>query len=83
MQTHLINMKVDYGSENITLQDICKKPMSPYNNNCTVMSALQYWQNDEKKLNKCIDALGNKPCETPEDPTKAASWGEHLQKCAE
>jgi hypothetical protein len=76
-----MNMSVDYGSEKVTLQDICKKPMAPYNSNCTVMSALQYWQNDMKKLNKCVDALGG-PCPSPDDPSKSDSWGDHLQKCA-
>ena len=78
-------MEVDYNSEKITLQDICKKPMAPDNNNCTVMSALQYWQNDEKKLNKCISALTKKQC-TPKDKLLklfSASWGDHLEKCAE
>ena len=74
-------MTVDYGSEKITLQDICMKPMAPYNSNCTVMSALQYWQNDIKKLNKCIDPL-NGQCPTPDDPDKTVSWGDHLKKCA-
>ncbi|CAB4020925.1 Niemann-Pick C1 [Paramuricea clavata] len=82
VQTHLIHMTADYGSEKITLQDICKKPMAPYNNNCTVMSALQYWQNDAKKLNKCITAFG-KPCNSPTYKFPSAAWGDHLYACAD
>ena len=82
MQTHLVHMTADYGSEKITLQDICTKPMAPYNNNCTVMSALQYWQNDAKKLNKCISALTRKQCKSPAD-LHFAAWGDHLDACAE
>lgn len=81
MQTHLIDMVVEYGSGNITLQDICKKPMAPQNNNCTVLSALQYWQNDAKKLDKCID-INKKPCKSIGQFTMTAGWGDHLQKCA-
>lgn len=73
-------MKVAYGSKMITLQDICKKPLAPYNNNCTVMSPLQYWQNDLNKLNKCILALSGKPCKSP-NPQVSYSWGDHLAYC--
>ncbi len=68
------------GSKNITLADFCVKSTS---NNCMVMSVLQYWQNDIKKLNKCIDALGGLPCPTPDDPTKIAAWGDHFRRCTE
>ena len=66
------------GSKNITLADVCVKSAS---NNCMVMSVLQYWQNDIKKLNKCMEALGYGPCPTPDYPYKVAAWGDHFERC--
>jgi hypothetical protein len=64
-------------SKNVTLADFCVKSTS---NNCVVMSVLQYWQNDVKKLNKCIDAL-MESCPSPSVPWKVAAWGDHLERC--
>lgn len=36
--------------ENITLEDICFKPLTPDNNNCTIESIFNYFQNDLEKL---------------------------------
>jgi len=36
---------------NITLKDICFKPLAPDNNNCTIMSIWGYYQNTREKLN--------------------------------
>ncbi len=42
---------LDNGTEvNVTLNDICFKPLSPDNENCTVMSVLNYFQNDYTNL---------------------------------
>uniref|UniRef100_H2Z2C5 SSD domain-containing protein n=1 Tax=Ciona savignyi TaxID=51511 RepID=H2Z2C5_CIOSA len=35
-----------------TLNDICFKPLSPDNNNCTITSVMNYWQNDPNNLFK-------------------------------
>ena len=50
-----------------------------------VMSALQYWQNNKTKLNKCISALTltREQC-SPSDAAynfKVAAWGDHFQAC--
>ncbi|CAK9301243.1 unnamed protein product [Gordionus sp. m RMFG-2023] len=37
-------------SETIGLSDICFKPLSPVNNNCTTQSLFQYYQNEENLL---------------------------------
>ena len=43
---------LDNGTEvNVTLQDICFKPLAPDNENCTVMSVLNYFQNNFTRLN--------------------------------
>ncbi|XP_038051413.1 NPC intracellular cholesterol transporter 1-like [Patiria miniata] len=43
----------------IGLEDICFKPEAPTNTNCTILSVLNYWQNDFDKLNSTIlDEMG-------------------------
>lgn len=59
LQTKITNLKAEYDAKNgtkmnVTLKDICFAPLSPDNNNCTVMSVLNYYQNDEATLLKNI-----------------------------
>lgn len=43
----------DNGMEsNITLSDICLKPLAPQNEHCTIMSVLNYFQNSINNLNR-------------------------------
>lgn len=43
--------RLDNGTDvNVTLNDICYKPLAPDNTNCTVLSVLNYFQNDMEKL---------------------------------
>lgn len=43
---------LDNGTEvNVTLNDICYKPLAPENQDCTVMSVLNYFQNNFTRLN--------------------------------
>ncbi|KAG9278769.1 Niemann-Pick C1 protein [Astyanax mexicanus] len=51
LQTDIENLVADYNGENVTLQDICISPLAPYNNNCTILSVLNYFQNDPDVLN--------------------------------
>ena len=37
---------------NITLNDICYKPLAPDNTNCTITSVLNYFQNSLDNLNR-------------------------------
>ncbi|XP_069161595.1 LOW QUALITY PROTEIN: NPC intracellular cholesterol transporter 1-like [Procambarus clarkii] len=39
------------GEENITLSDVCVKPMAPVETDCLIQSVLNYWQNDAELLN--------------------------------
>ncbi len=60
LQEHLINMAVPYQfpngtMKNVTLEDICFKPLKPDNKNCTVMSVFNYFQNDYAYLSKLAD----------------------------
>lgn len=44
--------RLSNGSEvNVTLQDICFKPLAPGNTNCTIMSVINYFQNNFTRLN--------------------------------
>ena len=74
-----MSAKSDGTSANVNFGDICLK--YPSNENCVVMSVLQYWQNDVKKLNKCISVLTRKQCPSPSWPFYDASWGDHLRAC--
>ena len=57
-------MKVPYVDEEgkhrvITLQDVCFKPQSPTNNNCSILSLLNYFQNIyDRLLNTTHDPFG-------------------------
>nr|XP_057922980.1 NPC intracellular cholesterol transporter 1 [Doryrhamphus excisus] len=39
-----------YEGQNVTLKDICLAPLAPYNNNCTILSILNYFQNSHAVL---------------------------------
>lgn len=45
LQLEIENLVVEYEGQNITLKDICLAPLAPYNNNCTILSVLNYFQN--------------------------------------
>uniref|UniRef100_UPI0037E848A2 NPC intracellular cholesterol transporter 1 n=1 Tax=Semicossyphus pulcher TaxID=241346 RepID=UPI0037E848A2 len=40
--------------ETVTLNDLCLAPLAPYNNNCTILSVLNYFQNSHDVLNHSI-----------------------------
>ncbi|XP_022105812.1 Niemann-Pick C1 protein-like [Acanthaster planci] len=56
LQEQITSLTAYYEKENRTvgLEDICFKPESPTNTNCTILSVLNYWQNDLEKLNSSI-----------------------------
>lgn len=35
-------------------QEICFKPLDPDNPNCTITSAMNYWQNDPQELDRVV-----------------------------
>ena len=55
LQNDVSNLKGVLGNKTVSLSDICFKPLSPDNNNCTIQSIFQYWQNNETLLDKEID----------------------------
>ncbi len=54
LQTEIVSLTADLTEKNrtVSLSDICLKPLSPDNENCTVFSILQYYQNSLDNLNK-------------------------------
>uniref|UniRef100_A0AAY5ECK4 SSD domain-containing protein n=1 Tax=Electrophorus electricus TaxID=8005 RepID=A0AAY5ECK4_ELEEL len=51
LQTAIEDLEADYNGEKVTLEDICMSPLAPYNNNCTILSVLNYFQNSREVLN--------------------------------
>jgi Niemann-Pick C1 protein len=56
LQTHVTSLIAEDTNKNrtVSLSDICLKPLYPDNQNCTVYSILQYYQNSLDNLNKTI-----------------------------
>ena len=55
IQNHVTTMEVPYAYPNgtnvtLTLSDICLKPLEGDNDNCAIMSPLQWFQNNETNL---------------------------------
>ncbi|XP_078467452.1 NPC intracellular cholesterol transporter 1 [Lampetra planeri] len=54
LQTAVEMMEVPHNGTNVTLKDICLAPLAPTNNNCTIISVLNYFQNSYKQLNRTV-----------------------------
>lgn len=54
LQLDIENLVATYEGQNVTLKDICLAPLSPYNDNCTILSVLNYFQNSYSVLNHSI-----------------------------
>lgn len=50
LQNEITNIETEFNGRNISLADICLKPLEPDNMNCAIMSILQYFQNDAETL---------------------------------
>ncbi|KAH0617771.1 hypothetical protein JD844_016346 [Phrynosoma platyrhinos] len=54
LQNAVENITAYYNNDTIMLKDICLVPLSPYNNNCTILSVLNYFQNSHSVLDHSI-----------------------------
>lgn len=54
LQTDIENIVASYGDQKVTLKDICLAPLAPFNDNCTILSVLNYFQNSHKQLDHSI-----------------------------
>lgn len=50
LQTAIEQLEADFNGEKVTLKDICISPLAPYNNNCTILSVFNYFQNSHEVL---------------------------------
>ncbi|XP_070796687.1 NPC intracellular cholesterol transporter 1 isoform X1 [Pituophis catenifer annectens] len=50
LQNGIENITASYQNETVMLKDICLAPLAPYNNNCTILSVLNYFQNSHSLL---------------------------------
>ena len=84
LQLAVTSMEVPYtenGKErNITLGDVCYKPLAPLNDYCVIQSLFQYFQNNKTKLNRCISALGF-PCKPGMKDFVKATFYDHILYC--
>uniref|UniRef100_A0A8C7T8B9 Niemann-Pick disease, type C1 n=1 Tax=Oncorhynchus mykiss TaxID=8022 RepID=A0A8C7T8B9_ONCMY len=54
LQTDIENIVASYGDQKVTLKDICLAPLAPFNDNCTILSVLNYFQNSHKQLDRSV-----------------------------
>ncbi|KFQ01318.1 NPC1 protein, partial [Haliaeetus albicilla] len=54
LQDAIVNITASFDNETVTLKDICLAPLAPYNNNCTILSVLNYFQNSHSVLDHAI-----------------------------
>ncbi|KAJ8272945.1 hypothetical protein GJAV_G00095340 [Gymnothorax javanicus] len=50
LQNAIENLEAFYENETVKLKDICLAPLAPYNDNCTILSVLNYFQNSHDVL---------------------------------
>ncbi|KAM6948894.1 NPC intracellular cholesterol transporter 1 [Aplochiton taeniatus] len=50
LQLAIEALVASYDGQKVTLGDICLAPLAPYNNNCTILSVLNYYQNSHEVL---------------------------------
>ncbi|XP_067833782.1 NPC intracellular cholesterol transporter 1 [Heptranchias perlo] len=54
LQNAIEDLEAYYKNETVKLQDLCLAPLAPYNNNCTIMSVLNYFQNSHAVLDHSV-----------------------------
>ncbi|XP_029309885.1 NPC intracellular cholesterol transporter 1 [Cottoperca gobio] len=50
LQLEIEGIVATYEGQNVTMEDLCLAPLAPYNNNCTILSVLNYFQNSHDVL---------------------------------
>ncbi|XP_028988073.1 NPC intracellular cholesterol transporter 1 [Betta splendens] len=54
LQLEIEALVATYNGKNVTLKDICLSPLAPYNDNCTILSVLNYFQNSHAVLDHSV-----------------------------
>ncbi|XP_063588187.1 NPC intracellular cholesterol transporter 1-like [Penaeus indicus] len=55
LQNEIESLMGNMDGENVTLRDVCIKPLAPQEDDCMIQSVVNYWQNDPAKLQADID----------------------------
>lgn len=55
LQNQILELVAEFDGENVTMSDVCVKPLYPQNDVCLVQSVLNFWQNDPEVLEESID----------------------------
>ncbi|XP_076812151.1 NPC intracellular cholesterol transporter 1-like [Clavelina lepadiformis] len=72
LQTAIESITAEYENKTVTLNDICLQPLAPDNTNCTIISVLNYFQNNHTNLDKQIMI---------EDFWPGPDYHDHLKAC--
>ncbi|KAJ6662145.1 hypothetical protein lerEdw1_012610 [Lerista edwardsae] len=54
LQNDIENITAFHKNDTVMLKDICLSPLAPYNNNCTILSVLNYFQNSHSVLDHSV-----------------------------
>ncbi|XP_069076123.1 NPC intracellular cholesterol transporter 1 [Pleurodeles waltl] len=54
LQNAIEGITAYYENDTVMLKDICLAPLAPYNTNCTILSVLNYYQNNYEVLNHSL-----------------------------
>lgn len=54
LQLDIESLVATHEGQSVTLKDICLAPLSPYNDNCTILSILNYFQNSHSVLDHTL-----------------------------
>lgn len=54
LQLDIEGLVTTYEGQNVTLKDLCLAPLAPYNDNCTILSVLNYFQNSHAVLDHSV-----------------------------
>lgn len=54
LQLDIENIVAPFEGQTVTLKDICLAALAPYNNNCTILSVLNYFQNSHEGLDHSV-----------------------------
>lgn len=81
LQLSIMALTAQHAGKNVTIKDICLKPLSPDNDACAIFSPLQYWQLSAVNLNVCKTDM-EENCDDPDafgDPI--ADWHDQFIAC--
>jgi len=78
IQNHIArDLEADYNGTKVKLTDICFKPLAPDNDNCAIMSPLQYFQNDYDNLNFSVSN------DDWDNPCAGSGYLEQMKSCVQ